>query len=126
MLSNIVHLCVRLSSIVFGDLTGGGTMGGDAEWLAARTELRLLLRTQPYWTNQDFADALQCSLGWVKKWRKRIQAAPDDEMALHSRSRARLHPPPKLDQVVIDQVLAIRDAPPDNLRRVPGPKTILY
>ncbi|GAB4426094.1 MAG: IS481-like element ISRm20 family transposase [Chloroflexi bacterium OHK40] len=62
----------------------------------------------------------------MKKWRKRIRAAPEEDQALHSRSRARLHPPPKLDPQVIDQVLAIRDAPPEHLQRVPGPKAILY
>jgi hypothetical protein len=101
-------------------------MSSDAEWLVARTELRALLRTQPSWTNGDFADALHRSLGWVKKWRKRIQAAPDDEQVLHSRSRARLHPPPKLAQAVIDAVLALRENPPEHLQRVPGPKAILY
>ena len=101
-------------------------MGNEAEWLAARTQLRLLMRTQPSWTNRDFADALKRSVGWVKKWRTRIRAAPNDELVLLSRSRARIHPPPKLDPLVIERILAIRDGPPDNLKRIPGPKAILY
>ena len=101
-------------------------MGTDAEWLANRTQLRLLLRTQPSWTDRDYADALKRSLGWVKKWRKRITAAPEDAQVLLSRSRARIHPPPKLDPLVIERILAIRDTPPENLKRIPGPKAILY
>jgi hypothetical protein len=101
-------------------------MGTDADWLADRTQLRTLLRTQPAWTNRDFATALRRSLSWVKKWRARIQAAPDDDAVLRSRSRARLHPPPKLDPLVIERILAIRDTPPEHLQRTPGPKAIGY
>ncbi len=39
---------------------------------------------------------------------------------------ARQHPPPALSQAVIDRILEIRDQPPGNLQRTPGPKTILY
>jgi hypothetical protein len=101
-------------------------MGSDAMWLADRTQLRNLLRTQPSWSNQDFATALRRSVSWVKKWRRRVCAAPDDDTVLHSRSRARRHPPPKLDPQVIDGILAIRDAPPEHLQRIPGPKAIRY
>jgi hypothetical protein len=101
-------------------------MGTDAEWLADRTQLRILLRTQPSWTNRDLANALKRSVSWVKKWRKRILAAPDDDHTLLSRSRARVHPPPRLDPQVIDRILAIRDDPPEHLQRIPGPKAILY
>jgi len=53
-------------------------------------------------------------------------ASPEDETVLHSLSRARKHPRPPLDQQVIDRILEIRDHPPGNLQRTPGPKTILY
>src|SRR5918997_4699325 len=99
----------------------------EAQWLADRTTLRTLLRTQPTWTVQDYADALQRSLGWVKKWVARLRAAaPDDDGVLHSQSRARRHPPPPLDPRVINCILAIRDHPPEHLHRTPGPKAILY
>jgi hypothetical protein len=101
-------------------------MSNDATWLADRTQLRTLLRTQPTWTNRDFAQALHRSVSWVKKWRGRLRTAPDDDAALYSRSRARLRPPPKLDPQVIDAILAIRDAPPNHLQRIPGPKAISY
>jgi hypothetical protein len=51
-------------------------MGNEAVWVAARTQLRGLLRTHPTRTNQDLAAALTRSISWVKKWRARLQAAP--------------------------------------------------
>jgi len=96
-------------------------------WLADRTLLRSLLHIQPTWTLQDYAAATHRSLAWVKKWRKRFRTAPpEDDHILHSRSRARAQPPPRLDPFVIERILAIRDAPPAHLQRIPGPKTILY
>jgi Integrase core domain len=99
----------------------------EADWFASRTMLRTLLRTQPTWTLRDLAHATHRSLGWVKKWVKRLRhAPPDDDQVLHSRSRARHQPPPRLDQRVIDRILEIRDHPPEHLNRIPGPKAILY
>ena len=99
----------------------------EAHWLADRTTLRTLLQTHPQWTTRDFAAAIGRSRGWVKKWRRRLRTAPpDDATILHSRSRARKHPPPPLDMRVIDRILEIRDQPPANLHRIPGPKAILY
>ncbi len=64
-------------------------MDTEAQWLADRTLLRTLLRTQPAWTQQDLADATKRSLGWVKKWVRRLRdAAPEDDQVLHRRSRA--------------------------------------
>jgi hypothetical protein len=61
------------------------------------------------------------------RWRKRLcEAPPDDDAVLHNRSRARKHPPPSLSPLMIERILAIRDEPPANLQRVPGPDTILY
>ncbi|HEU4327609.1 MAG TPA: integrase core domain-containing protein [Roseiflexaceae bacterium] len=101
-------------------------MGTDADWYAARTTLRTLMRTHPNWSTRDFADAVRMSRCWVKKWRKRITAAPNDELVLRGRSRVPHHRPPKLSALVVERILAIRDAPPDNLRRTPGPRAISY
>src|SRR6266516_735846 len=99
----------------------------EAQWVADRLHLRNLLTTQPDWTLQDLAQAVGRSRGWVKKSKKRLQAAPpQDEHVLHSQSRARKHPPPPLSPLVVDHILAIRDAPPQNLKRIPGPKAIRY
>ena len=102
-------------------------MDAEAHYLADRMLVRSLLRTQPNWSLQDLADATHRSVGWVKKWRKRVQeAAPDDEQVLHARSCARKHPPSPLSPLVVARILEIRDAPPDHLQRTPGPKAILY
>ncbi len=99
----------------------------EDQWLADRQHLRRLLTTRPDWTRQDLADATGCSLGWVKKWAKRFGTAPvDDQSVLHSQSRARKSPPPRLSQVVVERVLEIRDQPPQGLGHIPGPKAILY
>ncbi len=67
------------------------------------------------------------SLGWVKKWKKRLQeAAPEEEQVLPSRSRARKQPPERISQTVTDRLIQMRDEPPEGLQRTPGPKAILY
>jgi transposase InsO family protein len=45
---------------------------------------------------------------------------------LRSRSRARIRPPPTIPRPAVERVLAIRDDPPAGMRRVPGPRAILY
>ncbi len=99
----------------------------EAQLVADRLRLRTLLSTRPDWTLQDLADALGRLRAWVKKWRKRLAAVPaDDTAVLHSHSRARHTPPDPINQVVIERILAIRDAPPGNLGLIPGPKAIMY
>src|SRR5690349_13677810 len=99
----------------------------EAQWQADRAGLRTLLRTQPHWTLGDLAQAIGRSLSWVKKWVKRLRAAAAGDLAvLRSRSRARRHPPAPISPVVVERILAIRDAPPAGLRRTPGPRAIRY
>jgi hypothetical protein len=99
----------------------------EAVYYAARGNLRRLVRLHPQWTHQQYAQAVGMSRGWVKKWKQRLQEAePEDEQVLHSRSRARIHPPERIRQVVVDRILQMRDAPPEGLRRTPGPKALLY
>lgn len=99
----------------------------EEQWVADRQQLQHLLETRPEWTRQDLADATGRSLGWVKKWSKRLRGTSSgDPSALHSRSCARKTPPPRLSDVVIARILEIRDQPPLNLGRIPGPKAILY
>jgi hypothetical protein len=45
---------------------------------------------------------------------------------LWSPSRARNHPPTSTHPAAIERILAIRDHPPENLHRTPGPRAILY
>src|SRR6266568_4682224 len=82
----------------------GGTVM-EAVYYAARANLRRLLGLYPQWTHSQYAQALGMSRGWVKKWKKRLQEAePEDEQVLSSRSRARMHPPERISQVVVDRI----------------------
>lgn len=99
----------------------------EAVYYAARANLRRLMGLYPRWTHQQYAQAVGMSAGWVKKWKKRLQEAePADEQVLHSRSRARKHPPERISQAVSDRIIQMRDSPPEGLRRTPGPKALLY
>ena len=99
----------------------------EAAWLADRSLLRQLLEQQPGWTNQQLAEATERSLTWVKKWKKRLrQASTEAISSLFSQSRARHHPPEKTSQPVVAAILMMRDQPPDELQRTPGPRAIIY
>jgi hypothetical protein len=104
-------------------------MLSEADLIAKRAALRWLIQQHPEWTYHDLADALSMSRSWVSKWRKLLRLAnPSDAMALHSRSRARHTPPASIasQPAVVQRILEIRVAPPENLQRVPGPEAILY
>lgn len=104
-------------------------MAAEAQLIAERATLRWLAEHHPDWTQRELATYLRRSVDWIKKWLKRLREAdPHDVTVLHSRSRARKTPPPSLaDQpLVVQRILEIREAPPDNLQRIPGPEAILY
>ena len=91
----------------------------EEQWYADRCRLRELQQAHPTWTKRQLAAELGRSLGWVKKWRRRLaQAGVAPEAVLRGEPRARKHPPPPLDAAVVERILAIRDAPPANLQRV--------
>ena len=91
---------------------------------AARANLSYLRQQHPEWTQAQLAAALGYSLGWVKKWLTRFREEQAAGMALEEiwqgHSRARKHPASKTHPLLVDLVLAIRDHPPEGLRRVPG------
>lgn len=94
---------------------------------ADRAALRRLHQTHPLWTQRELAAHLGRSLSWVKKWLRRLRtASPNDTAVLCSRSRAHVTPYPRWDDAVIERILELRDQPPDGLRRVPGPRALLY
>ena len=104
-------------------------METEAQLIVQRASLRWLAQQHPTWTQRDLATALGTSLAWVKKWLKRIrQAEPTDVMVLHARSRARKTPPVSITSqtAVVQRILEMRESPPENLHRVPGPEAILY
>ncbi|GHO64012.1 hypothetical protein KSC_029040 [Ktedonobacter sp. SOSP1-52] len=96
-------------------------------WLADRAMLQRLLQEHPEWSRQELAQHLGRSLGWVKKWKKRFREAPiGDTEVLLGKPFGRKTPYPQTDLEVEKRILAIRDAPPENLQRTPGPRAILY
>jgi hypothetical protein len=99
----------------------------NERWVADRALLRRLIQDHPEWTQKELAAWMGRSLGWVKKWIKRFrEATAGDARVLFGKPRGRTTPYPQTDAEVQERVVAIRDAPPENLRRVPGPKAILY
>src|ERR1051326_6076774 len=99
----------------------------EEQYVADRAWLRALMHEHPEWPREEYAAQIGRSLGWVKKWLKRLREAPlDDKSVLWGHSRARKHPPPSTSLEAIQRILDIRDHPPDHLQRTPGPKAILY
>lgn len=99
----------------------------EAQWIADRAALRCLARQHPDWTQQELAGCLGRSRRFVKKWLKRFRQAPaDDQAVLHSRSCARKTRPPTVHPRIIERIVEMRESPPENLQRVPGPKALLY
>ena len=99
-------------------------------YYAARANLYYLLQLHPSWQHAQFAQALGASVGWVKKWLKRVREERAQGLALETiwqgHSRVRTHPPAQTSPVVVEHILAIRDQPPEGLRRVPGQDAIHY
>jgi hypothetical protein len=99
----------------------------EAQWIADRAALRCLARPHPDWTHEELAACIGRSRSFVKKWLKRFREAPPDDVAvLHSRSCARKTPPPTFHPRIIGRIVEMRESPPENLQRVPGPKALLY
>ena len=99
-------------------------------YYAARANLYYLWLLHPDWHHARFAQALGASLGWVKKWLKRLREEQAQGLALETiwqgHSRVRKHPPAQTSAVAVERILAIRDQPPEGLRRVPGQDAIQY
>jgi transposase InsO family protein len=101
-----------------------------SSYYAARANLYTLHQRHPDWSHAELAAALGSSTSWVEKWLKRFRAelaqAIPLEHILQGHSRARKTPSPTTPPEVVQEVLAIRDHPPEGLRRVPGPEAIHY
>jgi transposase InsO family protein len=99
----------------------------NEEWIADRALLRRLLHDHPEWTQPQLAAAVGRSLGFVKKWVKRLRQAPQGDVSvLFGLPPGRKTAYPQIDPLVEERILAIRDEPPENLKRIPGPKAIQY
>ena len=92
-----------------------------------RALLRDLLQKAPQASPRELAQAVGRSVSWVKKWRKRLtDGEPHDPCVLCSRSRAHHAPYFCWDVRVTQRIVEMRFAPPENLKRVPGPRALLY
>jgi transposase InsO family protein len=99
----------------------------EEQWYADRARLRQRMSEHPAGSIRKQMAISGRSRSWVKKWCKRLRGAPgEDEQVLHGQSRAPNHPPEKISELVVKRILDIRDQPPGNLQRIPGPKAILY
>ena len=71
--------------------------------------------------------AINRSIAWVKKWKKRFrEASPDGDSVLQGLSRRPHKTPEPIHPTVVERILHIRDHLPLNLQRTPGPKAIIY
>ena len=99
-------------------------------YYADRENLSRLHQLHPDWTQPQLAQALGRSLSWVKKWLRRFREASAQGQpiwqVLLGQSRARKHRPQATHPLVEERILAMRDEPPEGLRRTPGPEAMLY
>jgi len=99
----------------------------EEQWVVDRCKLREVWLEHPEWSRQVWADQVGRSKSWVKKWLRRIRARTlEDREVLNGHSRARKQPPPEVAPEIVNRILEIRDHPPQELGRTPGPLTILY
>ena len=99
----------------------------EEEWVVNRSKLREMWVEHPEWSRQKMAGEVGCSKSWVKKWLRRIRSASlESQEVLRGKSRIRKHLPPPLEPKIVEKILEIRDHPPHQLGRTPGPLAILY
>lgn len=99
----------------------------EAVWVYDRMRLYRLTQKHRDWSNQQFADALNRSLSWVKKWRRRFREASQITLATFlSQSRAPHHRPRKINQPVKQAILLLREHLGQIYHQRVGPKRILY
>lgn len=99
----------------------------EEQWVIDRARLRELMNEHPDYSHSELAKEVKRSKSWVKKWRKRLSGTKlGDDQVLHRRKNCAQRRKRCQSAEVIERVLAIRDKPPENLQRTPGPRTILY
>ncbi|HEY1351634.1 MAG TPA: integrase core domain-containing protein [Ktedonobacteraceae bacterium] len=98
----------------------------EEEWMRDRALLADLLQETPSASPRTLAQIIGRSVRWVKKWRKRlVEGDPSDPSLLCSYSRAHHAPYFRWDFRVTQRMVEMRLSPPENLKRVPGPRALL-
>lgn len=88
----------------------------EAQYVADRSLLFSLWHQHPDWTNATLAQATGRSLAWVKKWKARFHAHPEDPDVIWGQGSAVGHQPEvQFAPRVIAQILTIRDHPSEHL-----------
>jgi transposase InsO family protein len=99
----------------------------EEQWQVDRARLWRLQQEHPDWTHAQYSQAVGRCVSWVKKWRTRFKTVdPGDEARFKSHSRRPKNTGSPIKPAVIDRILAIRDQPPEGLKRIPGPVAIKY
>jgi len=102
-------------------------MDDETQRQADRANLRYSHQVHPEWTKAQLAQAMGRSIHWVKKWLKIFKKAPtEDKAVVQSLPRTRKQPLPPPNPLIVARILLFRHNPPDNLKRTPGPKALLY
>ena len=96
-----------------------------ARIIADRSLLLSLWLQHPDWTTPTLAQATGRSVAWVKKCKARFRTAAHPEDAVWGRSHPQA-PGSRCSAATGTQIVPIRDDPPEQLHRTPGPKAILY
>jgi transposase InsO family protein len=96
----------------------------EAEWRVARARLRDLLREQPGISHGEAAKHIGYSVSWVRKWRKRIGQAEDEEAAITSLSRRPKHSPKRISEAAEERIIGLRTGLAEIYHRTVGPRTI--
>ena len=101
----------------------------EVDWVVCRAKLYDLYQQDPEISPKELAAQLGRSEKWVRKWIDRFKERVENKetMGLFAGvSRARHTNNKQVGDSVVRAVLKIRDEPPGGLKRLPGPKTILY
>ena len=102
-------------------------MFSESEWIYERQKLYRLIQAHPDWSLRGYAREVQHDLGWVRKWKKRIEAwvSPTVE-TFRSQSRRPKHSPKRLAEQMKDQLCALRESLSERFHRAAGAQTIQY
>lgn len=99
----------------------------ETTWMYDRIRLYRLMQSHPDWSIPRLAAALQRSVSWVKKWRRRFREARAITFETFlSRSRAPKTSPQKVSESVVKAVLSLRKTLGELYHQRVGPKRILY